>query len=146
MFVDLGHVAPGRFNINVKWSVSLFCTSAAPVVCCLISADSQSADLMEASLEILQAKGGQTRCCVHSRCLALPRAVFEPWVSVIMKRLLSSVTPSILMQESMTFPTVVSLGVLRWTICSDTVTQKNQIYLPLSIIELLIQCTDLTHH
>lgn len=138
MFVVLGHVTPDRFNINVKWCVSLFCTSAVPVVCYLISADSQSADLMEASLEILQAKGDQACCCVHDRGRAVRRAFLAPWVSVIMKRRLSSVTPSILMQESMTFPTVLSFGVLRWTICSNTVTQKSQIHLPITIIELLI--------
>lgn len=65
-------------------------------------------------------------------------AIFAPWASVIMKRLLSSVTPSILMQESMTFPTVVSFGVRRWTICSDTRTQKSQIYFPISMIELIM--------
>lgn len=44
---------------------------------------------------------------------------YAPGVSFSMKRLLSSVIPNILIQESMIFPTVVSFGVLRWTIRSD---------------------------
>lgn len=47
---------------------------------------------------------------------------YAPGASFSTKRLLSSVIPNILMQESMTFPTVVSFGVLRWTIRSEAAT------------------------
>lgn len=50
-----------------------------------------------------------------------------PCVSFSMKRLLSSVIPNILMHESMIFPTVVSFGVLRWTIRSDAATHDTTI-------------------
>lgn len=45
-----------------------------------------------------------------------------PSVSFSVKRLLSSGIPNIFIQESMIFPIVVSIGVLRWTIRSDAAT------------------------
>lgn len=109
MFGPLRHVTPDRF----KWQmISLFCTSAAPVVCCRISADCRSADPPAVSLKLLQ-PNVRGKCRLQVDFCVQAQSRVAPWVCVIMKRLLSSVTPNIRMQESITFPTVVSFGVLR---------------------------------
>lgn len=50
----------------------------------------------------------------------------SPADSLSAKRLLSSVLPSIFMHDSMTLATVVSLGVLRWTMRSEAATQERR--------------------
>lgn len=62
-----------QLKINVKWSVSPLCTSAAPVVCCLISADSQSADLVEVSPKTLSVKVHVT-CEINECCVSTAKA------------------------------------------------------------------------
>lgn len=109
------------------WSALPFCTNAALIVCSLtsMSVNCQSADQVRAPLMNLQIKthAQYVNMCLYFVWKKLHDMLWiiycAPCASFSMKRLLSSVIPNILIQESMIFPTVVSFGVLRWTIRSD---------------------------
>lgn len=86
----------------------------------LIFAESQSVDLVEDPPMILQ-NHRMCRACQFTDPMTVRWCVMHtsPADSFSAKRLLSSAVPSILIHDSMTFETVVSFGVLRWTIRSD---------------------------
>lgn len=134
-FWYMSYVMPVPFHANVtKWSMLLFCTSEAPIVCCLmsISVDSQSADQVVDPLLNLKIKA----CVQFMNNVAMSFYDKEdimcimyqvPSVSFSVKRLLSSGIPNIFIQESIIFPIVVSIGVLRWTIRSDAATHDTTV-------------------